>query len=341
MTSDAKIGLLLGLVFIFIIAFIINGLPKLRGQGDSNELTNNMVRNTPPGIGWGGNSDEVIDPQREVTEETVQPQPSSPGQVQPPSPVQEQSIEHSQTASDDPHLRHLQDMPAYSPLVENAFPRNTFGQQQRQTSWGPVRMTADEAVLAKGPSFTFRPAPPKGVEEEKSVTIAPPKPVEQKESVTIRPPRPVKPKTYLVISGDSLGSIAKKMYGPVEGNKRANVAKIFEANRELLKSADEIKVGQKLVIPALPAKATGGGLFSGSMFKEVRSIGKRTTDLSVVPKTVKTKIYTVKDGDSLWSISTDLLGNGIRYKEIAKLNKDVLPSEDDVRVGTKLKIPAK
>ena len=32
MTSDAKIGLLLGLVFIFVIAFVINGLPNLRPQ---------------------------------------------------------------------------------------------------------------------------------------------------------------------------------------------------------------------------------------------------------------------------------------------------------------------
>ena len=39
MTSDAKIGLLLGLVFIFIIAFVVNGLPRLRSEPDSNELT--------------------------------------------------------------------------------------------------------------------------------------------------------------------------------------------------------------------------------------------------------------------------------------------------------------
>ena len=37
MTSDAKIGLLLGLVFIFIIAFVINGLPRFRNATDSNE----------------------------------------------------------------------------------------------------------------------------------------------------------------------------------------------------------------------------------------------------------------------------------------------------------------
>lgn len=39
MTSDAKIGLLLSLIFIFIIAFIINGLPNFFKGTDSNELT--------------------------------------------------------------------------------------------------------------------------------------------------------------------------------------------------------------------------------------------------------------------------------------------------------------
>ena len=53
MTSDAKIGLLLGLVFIFIIAFIINGLPSFHRDKDNNELTTNMVgsQNNPPGLG--------------------------------------------------------------------------------------------------------------------------------------------------------------------------------------------------------------------------------------------------------------------------------------------------
>lgn len=37
MTSDAKIGLLLGLVFIFVIAFIINGLP---GSARNKTATN-------------------------------------------------------------------------------------------------------------------------------------------------------------------------------------------------------------------------------------------------------------------------------------------------------------
>lgn len=53
MTSDAKVGLLLGLVFIFIIAFIINGLPNFTRKSNNNELTTNMVRiqKGSPGIG--------------------------------------------------------------------------------------------------------------------------------------------------------------------------------------------------------------------------------------------------------------------------------------------------
>jgi len=43
MTSDAKIGLLLGLIFIFVIAFVINGLPNLRPQSTKGEVTRTMT----------------------------------------------------------------------------------------------------------------------------------------------------------------------------------------------------------------------------------------------------------------------------------------------------------
>ncbi|MFC1762445.1 LysM peptidoglycan-binding domain-containing protein [Planctomycetota bacterium] len=45
MTSDTKVGLLLGLVFIFVIAFLINGLPSFRtSYSGNNELTEDMRR---------------------------------------------------------------------------------------------------------------------------------------------------------------------------------------------------------------------------------------------------------------------------------------------------------
>jgi len=52
---------------------------------------------------------------------------------------------------------------------------------------------------------------------------------------------------YTVASGDSLGGIAAKFYGDV--NK---YQVIYEANRSLISSPDQIKTGQRLAIPKLP-----------------------------------------------------------------------------------------
>ncbi|MEV8354614.1 N-acetylmuramoyl-L-alanine amidase [Streptomyces niveus] len=49
--------------------------------------------------------------------------------------------------------------------------------------------------------------------------------------------------------------------------------------------------------------------------------------------------YTVRDGDTLWSIATEKLGAGKRYTEIAKLNG--LKDADALTPGQKLKLPKK
>jgi len=57
---------------------------------------------------------------------------------------------------------------------------------------------------------------------------------------------------YEVKSGDSLSKIAKQVYGDANKYNR-----IFEANRPMLKDADEIYPGQKLRIPAEGSPSTG------------------------------------------------------------------------------------
>ena len=47
--------------------------------------------------------------------------------------------------------------------------------------------------------------------------------------------------------------------------------------------------------------------------------------------------YTVKNGDTLWSIAADRLSDGARYKDIAKLNG--LKDADELTVGQKLRLP--
>lgn len=52
------------------------------------------------------------------------------------------------------------------------------------------------------------------------------------------------------------------------------------------------------------------------------------------------RLYTVKEGDTLWSISSRLLGDGSRHKDLAEYNKGRLNSDGGLRVGASLKIPA-
>ena len=82
---------------------------------------------------------------------------------------------------------------------------------------------------------------------------------------------------YAVCKGDNLAEIAKKFYGPEEGNKRANIKRLFEANRNVLTSPHKLSIGQKLLIPSLEVlKAKNNkaeSVFADSMFETVKSIG--------------------------------------------------------------------
>jgi nucleoid-associated protein YgaU len=55
--------------------------------------------------------------------------------------------------------------------------------------------------------------------------------------------------TYVVVKGDSLSKIAKRVYGRANDWKR-----IFEANTDILKDPNKIFPGQKLKIPAADDK---------------------------------------------------------------------------------------
>lgn len=158
------------------------------------------------------------------------------------------------------------------------------------------------------------------------------------------------PKVYVVSDGDNLGSIAKRFYGPDEGNRWVNSLKIFEANRGVLESPHKLVIGQKIVVPPLKAprpdedKLTDG--LAGSLFEQVRSIGKKLLPPADAPKPVPKakpgRQYVVQEDDSLWQIATKQLGDPVRYKEIVKLNPGVLKDENTtLRIGMQLNLPAR
>jgi nucleoid-associated protein YgaU len=181
--------------------------------------------------------------------------------------------------------------------------------------------------------------------------VEPPSPEQTTEDIivsdklkAIKPVKSVWSKVYIVCQNDTLADIAKKLYGPEEGNRRINVDRIFEANRNLLKSPHEIFVGQKLTIPPLVAsetetKETQSSLVN-SIFETVKSIGRK--NLSTNPdKEMQSVPYIVRQDDNLWRIAAEQLGNGSRYKEISELNANIIKNENDLEVGMLLRIPVR
>ena len=69
-----------------------------------------------------------------------------------------------------------------------------------------------------------------------------------------------------------------------------------------------------------------------------------TTSLSPESKQIASdsKLYTVKKGDTLWSISCKFYNNnGTKWKKIQEANKDILPSPGSIKPGLTLVIPTK
>jgi nucleoid-associated protein YgaU len=263
MATDAKIGLLLGLVLIFIIAFVINGLPRLGRATDGDAPITPAVDNT-----------SVIGARERGFLE------------RPTEPIKGQKEYHSaRQVNNDAGVHAAQPAPGQATSEQPTVPKSD-----------PV-----SSILAKV-------------------------------------------RYYTVAEGDNLADVAKKFYGALEGNRKVNVLRLFQANRHLLRSPHEIIVGQKLVIPPLGVSDADinaiGSIFPSSMFEKAESIGRRhlSADNS---NAEQTRQYVVREGDSLWLVASEQLGDGGRYKEISRLNRNLLEDEDSLTIGMRLNMPAR
>lgn len=114
--------------------------------------------------------------------------------------------------------------------------------------------------------------------------------------------------THTVAKGETLGDISAQHYGSARHWRR-----IVEANPGL--DPARLKVGQQLVIPPLPQAAAAPA---------AAAAGDAT--------------YTVKPGDSYYTIARKVLGNPGRWRELEQLNG--IPAEE-LRAGQVIKLPAK
>ncbi|MCL5282577.1 MAG: LysM peptidoglycan-binding domain-containing protein [Planctomycetes bacterium] len=376
MTSDAKIGLLLGLVFIFVIAFVINGLPSLRpptmGKADVSTITGeDFVAGVEGKAATAANWDSSLDQPRTGNEPAPvaaeSPKPAVSEMPQSSGPLASgPQASPSPTASGE-GVRFSLPLPAaigkildQLPVVVPPSRADTYSMdtpkpapEQPTPSEHPPVATASQPRVEPPAEPTPAEAPAKAADVVESARPAP---------VASKPATIPGGKTYMVVAGDTLPAIAKKFYGPEEGNRLANIDRIYQANLTLLPSPAEVKAGQKLIIPPpLPplakptttlttaAKTTTtpapnpnkpSDMLPQALFEKVEALGKRAP-AAVPPPTPQDRWYTVQDGDSLWKIAAAQLGAGSRWDEIHKLNAEILTSQDALKVGMKLRLPAK
>lgn len=259
MTADAKVGLLLGLVFIIIIAFLINGLPNIMENQDG----------------------EGIIPMQRTPKEML---PIEYGAAQ---------------------VVNYNTSPAKVPIRETEAP-----ERNKVIDLPDVKSDAEKAVVKK-------------ITEADNTQNT-----------------PAGNRTVIVRSGESLSSIAQRVYGQIMGNKLDVIEQVARING--LDSPDLIKQGQPLKFPDLSelfepvkknqpvkeAKNPDPGLFERAKnFLSTKSEPEHST-------------YIVKEDESLWEIASNKLGKGSRYKEILALNKSI-KDENDIKAGTKIKLPAR
>lgn len=156
---------------------------------------------------------------------------------------------------------------------------------------------------------------------------------------------------YTVEPGDTLRGISEKIFGDPERYRR-----IMELNG--LKNT-VIYPGQILRVPeSMDSKiviyrvSRGDRLWSiakkflgrGERYEEIMVLNGLTTDMIYpgqilkipVESSVSPRIYIVRQGDTLWKIATEFLGDGKRYSEIIKLNN---LENGDITVGQRLNLP--
>ena len=133
--------------------------------------------------------------------------------------------------------------------------------------------------------------------------------------------------TVTVRTGDTLGAIAAR-HG-------TTVAQLATLNG--IKNPDVIHVGQVLRLPSDgdPAPATG----QAQLIPPVPDVGQsvETTPGGSTEAAPVERTYTIRKGDSLWSIARRLLGDGARCGEIAKINN--ITNANRIYPGQLLRIP--
>jgi len=339
MRTDVKLGIVLGLMVLAVLGWYMTGDdgPKAvrladSGEGDrSGDQLKEKDTALPPPL-WNPPAD------RRRTVAPPPPKPQRPGR-----PVAEAGPKPTPNPAK---------AKAKSPTVKPAD-RAPSGKKPAAAPPGLLaKVTANQPLSVKPDSSKQKKPPlvtPPGAKKPKPESAAPklampkakPKPRPTTATSTgparlsdllAKPrPKPVRPKAekpkpktryHVVKKYDTFAILAEQYYG---SQKYADL--LLKANPAVT-DARRMKLGTRLRVPPLE-ELTG----SKKADKAVASDRK-------AKKPASPKVYVVKPDDSFYSIARELLGDGAKWRELHKLNRDVCPDPKRLRPKMKLRIPS-
>lgn len=312
MTKEAKVGLLLGLVFIVAIAVVLRGVHKT-GVGGSDETSHLAIKNHVA----DSSDDESVSP----AVKNLQLRPKRTygngryGQSQrvrlPRRGYDSNGRSTSRRNVGDAALtvaRHTQANSGDVRVAGKAAEDDVAG--SAKAAGGDIRY--EQMLPGRGDSSVDSGAATMGIGTRRSGNST---------VTSVKAPGSM----YVVADGDNLSKIALAVYGNEAGRKWANVMRIYQANKGRLESMDDLWAGQRLVIPVLAG---------------ANSYKTAPSRISTAPKVSQAgRVYVVRENDSLWKIAERELGSGSRYVELAKLNSDVITDENNLWPGVSLRLP--
>lgn len=313
MTADAKVGLLLGLVFIVLIAFLINGLP---GFLNPPSKLNVMPEDQKP------NTNITIQAEKVVQAMT------------PPSTVRDSAPPKEERATVP--------LQADKPVVQESAPQP----KQTETVVPVPAGDADKAATPKPAEIkTVEQQPVKPPSELRTYVVQPGDNLSKiavamygselgNKLTTVQAlyeANKDKMKTASdILPGKKLvvPDLAPATPTPTPSGSTPTKSTEKTADKPAAKPLDKATTTTK---PAgKPAKPKPANPDPGS-FEQPKK--KPTSQVE------SGQTYHVKSGENLWTIAQQQLGNGNRYREIIALNSQVLRKPDDVRERMTLKLP--
>ncbi len=163
----------------------------------------------------------------------------------------------------------------------------------------------------------------------------------------------LEPSFYTVEKGDTIRSIAKKIFGDPEQYRR--LMELNNLTRPIIFAGQTLRIPQNVASDTILYRVVQGDtlwkiserfLGYGPRYEEIMKINKLSSDMIYPGQILKIpsepqnhpSYYTVQEGDTLWKIAQKHYDNGHKYIDIMKANK---LRNGNLRVGQVLIIPPK